>query len=112
MARPGRPTANLEISAEERAVLERFTRRKRANRHLLSVDEKSQIQALARATPVLPMDIGIPERRTPNYVPHGTVDLFAALDVATGQVLGRCFGRHRPAEFLWLNMVERFFGML
>src|SRR5262249_11174271 len=65
------------------------------NAVVLSVDEKSQIQALARATPVLPMDLGVPERRTHNYLRYGTVDLFAALDVATGQVLGRCFGRHR-----------------
>lgn len=70
------------------------------NAVVFSVDEKSQIQALARATPVLPMDIGMPERRTHNYVRHGTTDLFAALDVATGQVLGRCFNRHRALEFL------------
>ena len=70
------------------------------NAVVFSVDEKSQIQALARATPILPMDLGMPERRTHNYVRHGTTDLFAALDVATGQVLGRCFGRHRAREFL------------
>jgi transposase len=70
------------------------------NAVVFSVDEKSQIQALARATPILPMDLGAPERRTHNYVRHGTTDLFAALDVATGQVLGRCFGRHRAREFL------------
>ena len=133
------------------------------NAVVFSVDEKSQIQALARATPILPMDVGMPERRTHNYVRHGTTDLFAALEVATGQVLGRCFNRHRALEFLrflkdidayveptldihvildnlsthktpavmrwlvrhprfhlhftpthasWLNMVERFFGLL
>jgi transposase len=70
------------------------------NAVVLSVDEKSQIQALARATPILPMDVGHPEHRTHNYVRHGTVDLFAALDVATGQVYGRCFARHRAVEFL------------
>jgi transposase len=70
------------------------------NAVVLSVDEKSQIQALARATPILPMDVGQPERRTHNYIRHGTVDLFAALDVATGQVIGRCFARHRAVEFL------------
>jgi transposase len=70
------------------------------NAVVFSVDEKSQIQALARATPVLPMDVGMPERRTHNYVRHGTTDLFAALDIATGQVLGRCFNRHRAVEFL------------
>jgi len=133
------------------------------NAVVFSVDEKSQIQALARATPILPMDVGMPERRTHNYVRHGTTDLFAALEVATGQVLGRCFNRHRALEFVkflkdidavvdpllkihvildnlsthktpavmrwlvrhprfhlhftpthasWLNMVERFFGLL
>jgi len=70
------------------------------NAVVLSVDEKSQIQALARATPILPLDLGQPERQTHNYVRHGTTDLFAALDVATGQVRGRCFARHRSVEFL------------
>jgi transposase len=67
---------------------------------VLSVDEKSQIQALDREQPVLPMMPGIPERRTHNYVRHGTTSLFAALDVATGFVIGKCYKRHRASEFL------------
>ena len=61
-----------------------------ANAVVFSVDEKSQIQALQRAQPILPMDFGQPERRTHNYVRHGTLDLFAALNVATGEVIARC----------------------
>jgi transposase len=133
------------------------------NAVVLCVDEKSQIQALERARPVLPMDLGQPERRTHDYIRHGTTDLFAALDVATGRVLGKCYAQHRSKEFRiflkeidievpedleihivldnlqthktpevkrwlvrhsrfqlhftpthasWLNMVERFFGLL
>lgn len=133
------------------------------NAVVLCVDEKSQIQALERAQPILPMTLGQPERRSHDYVRHGTTDLFAALDVATGKVLGKCFARHRAKEFKkflveidsavpdeldihivldnlsthktplikrwlsqhprfhlhftpthasWLNMVERFFGLL
>jgi transposase len=67
---------------------------------VLSVDEKSQIQALDREQPVLPMMPGMPERRTPGYVRHGTTSLFAALDIASGFVIGKCYRRHRAAEFL------------
>jgi transposase len=66
----------------------------------LSVDEKSQIQALDREQPVLPMMPGVPERRTPSYVRHGTTSLFAALDIASGFVIGKCYKRHRAPEFL------------
>ena len=69
------------------------------NAVVLCVDEKSQIQALERAQPVLPMSLGQPERRTHDYVRHGTTDLFAALDVTTGEVLGKCYPRHRAKEF-------------
>ena len=133
------------------------------NAVVFSFDEKSQIQALQRAQPILPMDIGQPERRTHNYLRHGTLDLFAALNVATGAVLARCKQQHRALDFVaflrdidasveagveihvvldnlsahktpavhrwllrhprfhfhftptygsWLNMVERFFGLL
>jgi transposase len=133
------------------------------NAAVFSFDEKSQIQALQRAQPILPMDLGQPERRTHNYIRNGTLDLFAALNVATGEVLARCKSRHRAADFVaflreidarvapgpevhivldnlsahiapavhrwllrhagfhlhftptyasWLNLVERFFGML
>ena len=67
---------------------------------VLSVDEKSQIQALDREQPVLPMMPGVPERRTHSYVRHGTTSLFAALDVASGFVIGKCYKRHRATEFL------------
>ena len=67
---------------------------------VLSVDEKSQIQALDRAAPILPMTFGSPERRTHDYRRHGTTSLFAALDVATGKVIGECHRRHRSQEFL------------
>ena len=77
------------------------------NAVVLCVDEKSQIQALERAQPVLPMDIGQPERRTHDYVRHGTTDLFAALNAATGEVLGRCFAQHRAREFkLFLSEID------
>src|SRR5262245_26628529 len=133
------------------------------NAAVFSFDEKSQIQALERVQPILPMDIGQPERRTHNYIRNGTLDLFAALNLATGEVLARCKARHRAADFVaflreidasvepaleihvvldnlsahrapvvhrwllrhprfhlhftptyasWLNLVERFFGML
>jgi transposase len=67
---------------------------------VLSVDEKSQIQALDREQPVLPMMPGVPERRTHSYVRHGTTSLFAALDIASGFVIGKCYKRHRATEFL------------
>src|SRR5215217_861764 len=71
-----------------------------ANAVVFSVDEKSQIQALQRAQPILPMDIGRPERRTHNYLRHGTLDLFAALNVATGEVIARCTPQHRARDFV------------
>lgn len=75
---------------------------------VLSVDEKSQIQALDRTQPVLPMLPGIPERRTHDYKRHGTTSLFAALDVATGFVIGKCYRRHRAREFLdFLKEIDR-----
>ena len=67
---------------------------------VLCVDEKSQIQALDRTQPLLPMRPGQVERRSHDYVRHGTTTLFAALDVATGEVTGRCYARHRHEEFL------------
>ena len=67
---------------------------------VLSVDEKSQIQALDRSQPVLPMMPGMPERRTHDYRRHGTTSLFAALDIASGFVIGKCYKRHRAKEFL------------
>lgn len=67
---------------------------------VLCVDEKSQVQALDRTQPLLPMRPGQPERRSHDYTRHGTTTLFAALDTATGAVIGRCYSRHRAREFL------------
>lgn len=66
---------------------------------VISFDEKSQIQALERGQPILPMDIGNPERQTHNYIRHGTLDLFAALNVATGKVLAAYKKQHRAKDF-------------
>jgi transposase len=67
---------------------------------VLSVDEKSGTQALDRTQPALPMTPGQAERGTHDYVRHGTTSLFAALDVATGKVIGKCRRRHRHQEFV------------
>jgi putative transposase len=67
---------------------------------VLCVDEKSQIQALNRTQPVLPMGLGYVEGVTHDYVRHGTTTLFAALDIATGTVFAACKARHRHQEFL------------
>ncbi len=67
---------------------------------VLSIDEKSQIQALDRTAPILPMRPGLPEKATHDYVRHGTTTLFAALEVATGKVTDACYPRHRHQEFL------------
>src|SRR2546425_2650555 len=75
---------------------------------VLCVDEKTMIQALDRTRPLLPMKPGQIERRTHDYVRNGTTDLFAALDVATGSVIGRFYDRHRAVEFLdFLKLVVR-----
>ena len=67
---------------------------------VLCVDEKSQIQALDRTQPLLPLAPGVAERRTHDYMRHGTTTLFAALDLATGSVIGELHRRHRSQEFL------------
>jgi transposase len=67
---------------------------------VLCIDEKSQVQALDRTQPVLPLRPGVAERQTHDYVRHGTTSLFAALDIATGKVIGSCHRRHRQQEFL------------
>ena len=81
-----RDVVGLYVSPPEHAIV-------------LCVDEKSQIQALDRSQPMLPMRPGQPARRSHDYKRHGTTSLFAALDIATGQVIGKCFARHRAAEF-------------
>jgi transposase len=74
---------------------------------VLCVDEKSQIQALDRSQPVFPMRPAQPERRSHDYARHGTTSLFAALDIATGAVIGQCYPRHRATEFLqFLDEIE------
>jgi transposase len=74
---------------------------------VLCVDEKSQVQALERTQPLLPLRPGQAERRTHDYVRHGTTSLFAALNIATGKVIGQCHRRHRHQEFLtFLQRIE------
>jgi transposase len=75
---------------------------------VLCVDEKPQIQATERTAPVVPMRPGQVERRSHDYVRHGTIDPFAALDVATGKVIGACRRRHRGREFrAFLDLIDR-----
>src|SRR5690606_23297476 len=69
------------------------------NALVLCVDEKSQIQALERSQPMLPLGLGYVEGITHNYYRHGTTTLFAALDIKTGEVLAKCNKRHRHQEF-------------
>jgi transposase len=82
-----RDVVGLYLSPPERAIV-------------LSVDEKSQVQALDRTQPLLPLAPGQVERHTHDYARHGTTSLFAALNVATGEVIGTCHRRHRHQEFL------------
>ncbi len=90
-----RDIVGLYLSPPERAVV-------------LCVDEKSQVQALDRTQPLLPMRPGQAERRTHDYTRHGTTSLFAALDVKAGTVIGKCMRRHRAQEFRkFLDGVER-----
>jgi transposase len=70
------------------------------NAVVLSIDEKSQVQALQRTAPILPMRPGLPEKATHDYIRHGTTTLFAALELATGKVVDACMPRHRHQEFL------------
>ena len=89
-----RDIVGLYLSPPERALV-------------LCVDEKSQIQALDRSQPLLPMRPGQVERRTHDYTRHGTTSLFAALDIASGAVIGRCYPKHRSSEFRkFLDQIE------
>jgi len=75
---------------------------------VLCVDEKTQIQALDRTQPLLPMGLGYVEGVTHDYIRHGTTTLFAALDVATGEVIAECKPRHRHQEFLsFLRRIDK-----
>ncbi|MFD4261346.1 IS630 family transposase [Streptomyces sp. NPDC058534] len=79
-----------------------------ANAVVFAVDEKPQIQALERTAPVLPMVPGVPERRSFDYVRHGTVDLFAALNTATGKVITKLSAQHRAVDFRdFLDEIDR-----
>jgi transposase len=75
---------------------------------VVCVDEKTQIQALDRTAPILPLRKGLPEKATSDYVRHGTTSLFAALEVATGKVTDACYQRHTHMEFLdFLKLVAK-----
>ena len=75
---------------------------------MVCIDEKTQIQALDRTAPILPMRAGLPEKATHDYLRHGTTSLFAALEVATGTVTDACYQRHTHAEFLdFLKLVAK-----
>jgi transposase len=90
-----RDVVGLYLNPPERAVV-------------LCVDEKSQIQALDRTAPILPMRPGVPERATHDYKRHGTSSLYAALDITTGHVIGALHSRHRAIEFKkFLQTIDR-----
>lgn len=75
---------------------------------VICVDEKTQVQALDRSAPILPMLPGVPERQTHDYVRHGTTNLYAALNVASGQVMTQMTARHRAEEFrAFLNLIDK-----
>lgn len=88
-----------EFSAKVRDVVGLYINPPR-NAIVLSVDEKSQIQALERTAPILPLRSGIPERQSHDYWRNGTTTLFAALDMLEGTVIGKCLPRHRNEEFI------------
>jgi transposase len=78
------------------------------NSMVLCVDEKSQIQALERTQPILPLRPGIPESQTHDYYRHGTTTLFAALNVASGKVVGKCRGSHKASDYVeFLKVLDR-----
>lgn len=78
------------------------------NAIVLSIDEKSQVQALERAQPILPLRAGIPERQTHDYERHGVTNLYAALNVISGKILGSCAERHCAQDFIeFLRLVDR-----
>jgi transposase len=90
-----RDVVGLYLDPPERAIV-------------LCVDEKSQIQALDRSQPILPLMPGVPERQSHDYKRHGTTSLFAALDTATGKVIGSLHARHRAIEFKkFLQKIDR-----
>ena len=89
-----RDVVGLSMSPPEKAIV-------------LSVDEQSQIQALERSQPGLPLGLGYTEKHTHDDIRHGTTSLFSALNVKTGEVIGQCLNRHRHQEFLkFMNTVD------
>jgi transcriptional regulator with XRE-family HTH domain len=84
-----RDVVGLYLAPQEKAVV-------------VCVDEDTQIQAMDRTAPILPLRPGLPEKATSDYVRHGTTSLFAALEVATGKVTDACYGRHTHLDFLKL----------
>ena len=99
-----RPAVHREGAGRRRGSTS--TRPRRAL--VLCVDEKTQVQALDRTAPVLPLRPGLPERRTHDYVRNGTTNLYAALDVASGKVIADMTERHRAVEFRrFLNLINR-----
>ncbi len=90
-----RDVVGLYLDPPERAIV-------------LCVDEKTQVQALDRLQPLLPMTRSSPERHAHDYVRNGTTSLFSALDMATGKVIGKCLRRHRVSDFLrFMNDVDK-----
>jgi transposase len=90
-----RDVAGLYVNPPDKAIV-------------VSIDEKSQIQALDRTAPLLPMRPGLPEKATHDYLRHGTTSLFAALEIATGKVTDACYDRHTHVEFLdFLKLVAK-----
>ena len=73
---------------------------------MLCVDEKSQIQAIDRTAPILPIMPGTPARMTHDYVRHGTTSLFAALDPSSGSMIASHYRRHRHQEFLRFKLID------
>jgi hypothetical protein len=126
--------AEIVLSEKQREVLERWARRPKSSQALalrcrivlaaaegeeskeiappdaavvMCLDEKSQIQALDRSAPILPLMPGVPERHSHDYVRNGTTNLYAALDVASGQVIADTSPRHRAEEFRrFLNLID------
>ena len=94
-----------EHMVTEHAVV-RSSKSKKKTALVLSIDEKSQFQALDREQPVLLMMPGVPERRTRSYVRHGTTSLFAALDIASGFVIGKCYKRYRARALEVLKEID------
>ena len=90
-----RDVVGLYLNPPERAIV-------------LCIDEKSQVQALDRSQPLLPMTCNSPERHTHDYARNGTTSLYSALNVATGEVIGKCSRRHRASDFLrFMNQVDK-----